>query len=375
MSAPTTPDPASTHPSASLSPETTSSSEAGWSPEASLSPEARSLQAALARLVADGTLTADQAHAVLVEALPSRPTEPGRPSWTALLSEIGGYVGGAFVVAAVAVFTGPNWDRISLGGRVAVFAVPALLLVVAAFLLARSTPGGWTFAEVSGTTARRRLVAVLLLVAAGLGGGVAAVLNDVVDDGLVFFGTALVLTAAGYVVCRGFVLHAAMALAAAMTSSSLVMEIIDTSSEASWETEQMWVGLVLLMVAVLWAALSLAGVLAEQALGLLAAGVIGFVAGEILANGAEGQEWMGYLVLAVLAAAGLLGYIRLHYVGLLAVGVVALATVVPQAVIDYTEGALGAAGALLVTGLSIVGASAAGLRLRKEVTEDAAASR
>ena len=54
----------------------------------------------------------------------------------------------------------------------------------------------------------------------------------------------------------------------------------------------------------------------------------------------------------------------------LAVGVVALATVVPQAVIHYTDGALGAAGSLLVVGLSIVGASAAGLRLRKEVAED-----
>jgi len=49
------------------------------------------------------------------------------------------------------------------------------------------------------------------------------------------------------------------------------------------------------------------------------------------------------------------------------VGVVALATVVPQAVIDYTGGALGAAGALLVVGLSIVGASVIGLRLRHEV--------
>jgi hypothetical protein len=50
----------------------------------------------------------------------------------------------------------------------------------------------------------------------------------------------------------------------------------------------------------------------------------------------------------------------------LVVGVVALATVVPQAVIDYTDGALGAAGALLLSGLSIVGASVLGLRLHRE---------
>jgi hypothetical protein len=44
--------------------------------------------------------------------------------------------------------------------------------------------------------------------------------------------------------------------------------------------------------------------------------------------------------------------------------VFALATVVPQAVIDYTDGALGAAGALMLIGLSIVGASLVGVRLR-----------
>jgi hypothetical protein len=49
------------------------------------------------------------------------------------------------------------------------------------------------------------------------------------------------------------------------------------------------------------------------------------------------------------------------------VGVVALATVVPEAVLHYTHGSLGAGAALLVVGLSIVGASVLGLRLRHEV--------
>jgi hypothetical protein len=73
------------------------------------------------------------------------------------------------------------------------------------------------------------------------------------------------------------------------------------------------------------------------------------------------------VVLAGVALAGLAGYLALREVALLAAGAVALAVVVPQAAIDYSDGALGAAGALLVSGLSIVAASVVGLRVRKAV--------
>ena len=82
------------------------------------------------------------------------------------------------------------------------------------------------------------------------------------------------------------------------------------------------------------------------------------VTGRAWANGA------GYVLLGLLAVAGLVGYVRTHYVGVLSVGVIALATVVPRAAIDYTNGALGASGAVLLIGLSIVGASLVGVRLR-----------
>ena len=121
--------------------------------------------------------------------------------------------------------------------------------------------------------------------------------------------------------------------------------------------------------ALVWLGLTLAGVLAEAALGLTVAGVAAFVGGEAVALG-DRAEWAGFVVLAVVAVAGLAGYVRTRHVGVLVVGVVALATVVPQAVVHYTDGELGAAGALLVTGLSILGASVLGLRLRSASTDD-----
>jgi len=94
-----------------------------------------------------------------------------------------------------------------------------------------------------------------------------------------------------------------------------------------------------------------------------------FIGAEILATASDRggpnavANAVGYILLGVPAIAGLVGFVRTRYVGVLAVGVIAPATVVPQAVIDHTNGALGAVAALLLVGLSIVGASLVGLRL------------
>ena len=64
-----------------------------------------------------------------------------------------------------------------------------------------------------------------------------------------------------------------------------------------------------------------------------------------------------------IACAAFAGFVLVRVVTLLVVGVATLAIAVPRGVIDATDGALGASGALLVVGLSIVGASVLGLRL------------
>ncbi|MCP6726386.1 hypothetical protein NL526_30475, partial [Klebsiella pneumoniae] len=68
-----------------------------------------------------------------------------------------------------------------------------------------------------------------------------------------------------------------------------------------------------------------------------------FTGGETLALGHE-QAW-GYLVVSLVAVAGLAGYLRTRRVPVLVVGVVALATVVPEAVAHYAGGSLQAGGA------------------------------
>ena len=53
----------------------------------------------------------------------------------------------------------------------------------------------------------------------------------------------------------------------------------------------------------------------------------------------------------------------------LVVGVAGITLVVPEAVIDWTGDSLGPAGGVLIAGLTLLGASLAGFRMRQEATE------
>ncbi len=357
------------------------------------------LRVALDRLVAYGTITPDQARAVETEvastthagapasrsgaapapapahradasSLPEvrgpagAPGPAGRrPTWSTVVAEVGAYIGAVFVLAAAATFTGSHWGDLSHIWRMVVLGVPAVLMLAAAVVVARTSPGGWSVHERRGTAARRRLVAALVLVGGVLGGGTAAVAVQQHRPDTAGFATALVIYATAYLLGRTHLLHLACAAAAAGTATSLVVHLPSQDTGAL-------VGLALTGLALVWVGLVLAGVLDEQALGLAVAAVLGFVGGEAMAVGRTSGSWQGYAVLVAVAGACLTGYVFTRHAAVLAVGVVALATVVPQAVADYTNGALGAAGVLLVTGLSIVGASVLGLRLRRTSPED-----
>ncbi len=291
-----------------------------------------------------------------------------RPAWTTVVAEVGGYVGGAFVLAAAIVLTGPRWPDFGTAARLAILGVPALALVVAAAAVLATATGGWPVHERRGSGPRRRLASALALVAAALAGGVSVVGVGVGDpwrwDGALWTGTALAVVATAYATCRTPVLHVATAAAAA----GLAGFVLDTAVvDQTWSG--VWVGAALLGVAAGWLVLTVTGLLDEVALGLTVAGSVAFVGGEVLAV-QERYPSAGFLALGALAAAGLVGYVRARHVGVLVVGVVALATVVPQAVLHHTDGALGAAGALLVTGLSILAASVLGLQLRSVTRPD-----
>lgn len=332
-------------------------------------PDPARLTAALDRLVAAGRLTKAQAEEISAEfaAPPTATGTTGRAaeSWRSVLPEVGGYVGGAFVVAAALVLVGPRWDTLSRTVQVSVFLGPSVLLMAAAVVIALTAPGGWTPRAGTVPAARRRVVAVLLIVGAGVGAGSAAVIAgpDAADRAALV--TATVLLLGGYLFCRTVPTHLALLVSSAFT-------VISWTAWSAYrltgtENPSVLIGVALLLLVAGWLVATVTGLLAERAVGVVGACAVAFAAAEMLAVGGE-SAWptaAGYLLLLLLATGGLVGYVRTRMIGLLVVGVVALATVVPQAVLDLTGGAVGAGGALLLIGLSVIGASVVGFRLHR----------
>jgi hypothetical protein len=326
------------------------------------------LAAALERLTQDGTLTREQAAAVRTGFhldLQAQAEPSDERSWTPVLAEVGGYVGAAFVVGAVFALVGDGWDQFSQSVRVGILGGPGLLLLLAAVAIAVNL-SGWTLRlrrpEPAGTTStgddRRpailhRLIGTLVLAGGGLlGAAVAAGVGDAYDRWIPV--VPLLVWASGYLLVRGVPLHLGTASALVWT----VFWVIDLSDVDTFPVS----GVVLALTAAIWAALAVYQVVEERALGFAVAGVMAFIGGESAAFSSYAE--VGYLLLGLLALTGLVVYVRSRELSALGVGAVSLAVVVPQVVIDYTEGSLGAAGGLLVSGLSIVAVSALATRLR-----------
>jgi hypothetical protein len=81
------------------------------------------------------------------------------------------------------------------------------------------------------------------------------------------------------------------------------------------------------------------------------------------------QPWPAYLLTLLVAALGFTMYVVRRAWPYLAVGVVGVTVAVPEALLDWTSGSLGTAGVLLVAGVTLLGASLLGLRLRKETAD------
>jgi hypothetical protein len=72
----------------------------------------------------------------------------------------------------------------------------------------------------------------------------------------------------------------------------------------------------------------------------------------------------------IVSVAAFAMYVRTVAWPYLVIGVLGVTLVVPEAIIDWTGGSLGPAGAVLLAGVTLLGASLAGFRVRKGVTEE-----
>ena len=81
------------------------------------------------------------------------------------------------------------------------------------------------------------------------------------------------------------------------------------------------------------------------------------------------HAWLGYVLTLLVAVAGIAIYLRSVAWPYLAAALLAVTLLVPEAVVDWTAGSLGAVGGVLVAGITLLLASYAGYRIRAEATD------
>lgn len=323
-------------------------------------------------LVADGTLSPEQALRVaerLAAIEPSAAPDTQHPAPMAAsrrggrLAEIAGYAGGGLLVGAVALFLGSGWRDLSDASRVVILIGTAVLLIVAGGLIALGA-GSVRALGRQHDSARRRLVSVLWTFAAGSTAGAAGLSLDNHDYE---FGHELIAaSAAGLLVaglCYALVPSAVGQLGLWVGSIGLVCGLILQIGD---EPDTTAYAVALVALGALWAGLALTRVLREQETGLALGAGLALVAAQFLVMSYEADE-LGYAFTAAVAAAGFAGYLSTRSWWVLGTGVLAMTLVVPEALHDWTNGSVPAAGSLLIAGLTLLAASAIGLRLRREV--------
>lgn len=322
-------------------------------------------------LTAEGLLTPEsavQARAVVADALEGQDVEAQPGPAMPKLVEVVAYLGAALVLAAGFLFVVRTWDDLGDVGQVSFLSAVALVLAVAgAFTVpprVRETGGG--------TDVRRRLSGTLLTgsaLAAGFAVGVAiavftdAAFHDVYWPGVVGGLVVIAVAALGY---RGS--PTAVGLVAMIGGALDVGLEIGSSLATTPSLEPLGVGVAAFSIGAAWVLLTELGVF-DQVVVARALGVAATIFGAQVTSFTDHWSWWGYLLSVVIAVVGVWLYLTRLAWPYLAGAVIAVTLVVPEAVTDWTGNSLGVVGGVLVAGITLLLASFAGYRLRKEATD------
>jgi hypothetical protein len=311
-----------------------------------------------AERVVQRSLEEEQPH----PAIPQRTRQGART----MLVEIAGYVGSALVLASVGLLLAQLWDDFSETLQVAILAVIAVLLAGAG--LAVSKVGGGHAELAAGRDEMRRRLTSTLLTAAALAAAFAVgqqatfVVDDVSSAVPSVLGgvTMTVLAAVGYRYA-----HSALGLVAI---AGAVLQVVVVGFE---DGSALTNGVSFLVVAAAWLALTEGtAVFHERSVARSLGVTLALVGAQVVLFDGR-HDNLAYALTAGVAVAGFVVYLRTAAWPYLVVGVLGVTLVVPEAVMGWTDDSLGPAGGVLVAGLTLLGASVAGLRMRQEVTEQA----
>lgn len=259
-----------------------------------------------------------------------------RDSRRSILAEIGGYLGGAFTAIAAAILLSSQWDRLTKVGQVSIFAASAIILALLALRL-------------NYVKDAQRRVAGLLFPASALA-TTAAIGTIFGNDGpyslaflagtlVALFGYLRVQTPIGHIA-----LYSAIFATLVAGNEQLFGSRFDYPLLISW-----------LVLASLWLWLTVRLTLQEDRWGYLLSMGTYFIAAQYLQ--VQDKNIASYIVALLTSALGIWLYLQTRKWPLL-IGALVIATVgVGTFIVETFNGALGAALALLVGGLILIGGS------------------
>lgn len=295
------------------------------------------LNRALDSLISEGKLSSNIADEIRKRFTSEDSTEKTeRESRRSILGEIGGYLGGSFTAIAAAILLNSQWDRLTKAGQISIFAISAILLFLLAFRLNYLKDA-------------QRRVAGLLFPASALA-TVAAIGTIFGNDGpysLAFLAGTLVALF-GYLRVQTPIGHVALYIAIFATLVAANEQIFD--SRFDFPLLIAWLAL-----ASLWLWLTVRLTLQENFWGYALAMGTYFISAQYLQ--VQDQNIASYIVSALTSGLGIWLYLQTRKWPLL-IGALAIATVgTGTFIVDTFNGALGAALALLVGGLILIGGS------------------
>ena len=312
----------------------------------------------LGTLVRQDRLSPAAADAVLEAARRQAAAARSEQGIAGRLAEIGGYLGGALVVAALLALSASAWSDWSSAARaVVLFAVAGALGGAGAVLHERE---GTPLDRLAGAL---WLVAVLVVAGAAGEGAQAAGVSDA--STVLVGGIAALATAAALLRLRRGLMQLLALMAAMLLTVGGALAAADISDRVA-------AGLVFVALGLAWMLVDIAGRMRPAGTGIALGGLTAAVAAQVVTLD---ERWLGLLIGLTIAAAGYLLGIAGRGLVPLALGTAAVAVFAPQVAYAVAGDSLGGPTVLLMAGVIVLGATATAVviaRRQAAVTTSAA---
>lgn len=305
--------------------------------------DARKLDAALDGLIHDGSLSPDQAELVRKRFIGDTAFPDSRKS---VLAEIAGYIGGAFLVIAIAIITTDTWESFAEWQRATLFGALTIILFSLALFVG------------SLTAVKSRLAGVLYGLSAASTTATIALLNQQRGAPTLAFLGGTVIAAIGYYWVKTFVGHLTL-FGFIYTAGTLLISDLAPSERNSAPL----IAIYFLLLGSGWLAATYFKFV-DEFLGYIFAGGTLFISSQVLFF--QSERIYSYLVMIYVATIATWLYLRVNRWPLLLTAVLTTTVGVGEFVGSTLGGSLGAALGLFAAGAVLVTSSLFALRNKRE---------